>query len=71
MSVAAVEQAVKQGSEIFITSQRSAFVESPKFDDMCKVGVVARIKQIIKLPEGAVKLTVQALYRAKIEKFED
>ena len=68
MSVAAVEQAVKQGSEIFITSQRSAFVESPKFDDMCKVGVVARIKQVVKMQNAdMVKLGVKALYRARVQ----
>ncbi len=68
MSISAVEKAVKEGSEIFITSQRSAFVESPKFDDMCKVGVVASIKQVVKIQSsGNVKLGVKALYRARIK----
>ena len=68
MSVAAVDNAVKNGSEIFITSQRSAFIESPKIDDMCKVGVVASIKQVVKVQStNTVKLGVKALYRARIK----
>ncbi len=68
MSVAAVENAVKQNSEIFITSQRNAFVESPNVDDMCKVGVVAKIKQVVKVQNtDMVKLGVKALYRARIQ----
>ena len=71
MSVAAISAVDETDPLIFLAPQKSAFVDAPRKKDILQVGVVARIKQIIKLPDGAVKLTVQALYRAKIEKYED
>ncbi len=67
-SISAVESAVKNNSEIFITSQRRAQIEAPKIDDMCKVGVIARIKQVIKIQNtGNMKLSVEALCRARVK----
>lgn len=71
MSIAAISAVDETDPLIFLAPQKSAFVDAPRKKDILQVGVVARIKQIIKLPDGAVKLTVQALYRAKIEKYED
>ncbi len=67
MSISAVEAAVKSGSEIFITAQKRAEVDSPLSTDLFETGVVARIKQVIKIQNtGNVKVSVEALYRAKI-----
>ena len=67
-SISAVESAVKNNSEIFITSQKRAQIEAPKIDDMCKVGVIARIKQVIKIQNtGNMKLSVEAVCRARIK----
>ncbi|MBQ7236491.1 MAG: endopeptidase La [Clostridia bacterium] len=67
-SISAVEQAVKDNSEIFITSQRRAQIEAPKMDDICKVGVIARIKQVIKIQNtGNMKVSVEALCRARVK----
>ena len=67
-SISAIDKAVKDRSEIFITSQKSAFIENPKIEDLCKVGVVAGIKQVIKGQNTNVtKLGVRALYRARIK----
>ena len=68
MSVAAVEKAVKDQSEIFITSQASAFIENPKISDLCNTGVVAKIKQVIKVQNtGTIKVCVESVCRAKIK----
>ena len=70
MSVAAVDAAVKSGSEIFIAAQKNAAVEVPNAEDLYNIGVVARIKQVIKIQTtGNVKVAVEALYRASIKEF--
>lgn len=67
----AINRATETNSEVFIASQKSVFTESPTKDDICTVGVVARIKQIIKMPSNNMKVSVEALYRAKIVEFRD
>ena len=67
MSIAAVEAAVKTGSEIFISAQKNVEVEVPRSEDVFETGVVARIKQVIKIHNtGNIKVGVEALYRARI-----
>ena len=68
MSIKAVEKAVNEGGELFITSQKSALIENPKITDMCQTGVVARIKQVVKVQStGNVKVCVESVCRAKIK----
>ncbi len=65
ISVTAVDVAVKSGSEIFICAQKNSAVEIPKVGDFFTVGVVAKIKQVIKIQgNGHTKVSVEALYRA-------
>ena len=71
LSVAAVETAVSMGSEIFIAPQKSVFIDAPRKSDICSVGVVAKIKQIIKPSPNVFKVSVEGLYRAKIVEFKD
>lgn len=66
-SITAVERAQEFGSEIFIASQKNAYVDYPTEKDVFTVGVVAKILQVVKVPNGNVKLKVEALYRAKVE----
>lgn len=63
-SVKAVNSAGVNG-EIFIAAQKNALIDNPLRQDICEVGVVARIKQIIKIQNGTIKTSVQALYRAR------
>ncbi len=71
LSVAAVETAVSMGSEIFIAPQKSVFIDAPRKTDICSVGVVAKIKQVIKPSQNLFKVSVEGLYRAKIVEFKD
>ncbi len=65
ISVTAVDVSVKSGSEIFICAQKNSAIEIPKVTDFFTVGVVAKIKQVIKIQNsGHVKVSVEALYRA-------
>ena len=70
-SISAIEKATETGSEIFIATQKNSLIETPKTTDVFSIGVVAKIKQIIKLPTGNMKVSVEALYRAKIVNFVD
>lgn len=55
---------------IFLTAQKNAFIDAPKKGDLYKTGVIARIKSVGTLSNGGgMKLTVQALTRAKITAF--
>ena len=70
VSVAAINRAVDNNSEIFIAPQKSAFIENPKKSDILPVGVIARIKQVVKIQStGNLKISVEAVCRAKIVDF--
>lgn len=68
-SIAAVNAAADYDNEIFITTQFDPFKESPSRHDLYKTGVRAKIKQILKLSNNTVKLSVEAFCRARIIKF--
>ncbi|MBQ8426246.1 MAG: endopeptidase La [Clostridia bacterium] len=70
-SISAIEKATETNSEIFIVAQKNAGIETPKRADVFKIGVIAKIKQIIKLPGGTMKVGVEALCRARIKGFID
>lgn len=67
ISLAAVNAAAENGTELFIAAQKNALVDTPSKADLNRYGVVARVTQIIKLPGGSVKVSVEALYRAYAE----
>lgn len=71
MSAAAVNYASESGNEIFIAAQKNALIDTPKKSDINKIGVVAKIRQIIKMPNGAMKVSIEAAYRAEIVKFTE
>ncbi len=71
VSVKAVEMAVEFNNLLFISAQKNAFIDAPTKKDLSTVGVIAEVKQVIKLPNGNVKLNVSALNRAKILSFLD
>jgi ATP-dependent Lon protease len=65
-SVAAIEEAMQGSQRIFLVLQRDPSVEFPRSDDVYKVGVIAKILQTIKLPNGHIKLLVEGIDRAMI-----
>ncbi len=71
MSVSAVNKAANSGSLLFIAAQRNAVIDNPKKSDVFTVGVIAKIKQILKLPSNTMKVSVEALTRAKIVNYVD
>ena len=66
-SIAAIRAALNTTGEIFLTAQLDAEIENPEFSDLNKIGVVAEVKQVIKLPNTDVlRVVVEGKYRATI-----
>lgn len=65
-SIQAVEHALQHDKAIFITTQKDHTVENPTHEDVFQVGTVATILQVMRMPNGALKLLVEGLHRAKI-----
>lgn len=65
-SVNAIEEAMVQNREIFLVTQKEAQTDEPKEDEIYRVGTVAQIKQLLKLPGGTIRVLVEGLARARI-----
>ncbi|MBO5857475.1 MAG: LON peptidase substrate-binding domain-containing protein, partial [Clostridia bacterium] len=66
-SISAIRAALNTTGEIFLTAQIDADIENPEFKDLNKIGVVAEVKQVIKLPNTEVlRVVVEGKYRATI-----
>ena len=66
-SISAIRAALNTTGEIFLVAQLDAEIENPEFSDLNKIGVVAEVKQVIKLPNTDVlRVVVEGKYRATI-----
>lgn len=63
-SVKAITAAMENDQKIFLVAQRDMAVEEPKKTDLYPIGCVSRIRQVLKMPDGGVKILVEGLYRA-------
>ncbi len=70
-SVQALEEAMMENSEILLTSQMDLSIDEPDEDDLYQIGTIAEIKQMLKLPNGTIRVLVEGLKRAKITRFYD
>ena len=70
-SMMAVEKALKADGKLFLVTQHEAYVENPKASDLYKVGVVAEIKQVLKLPDNVMKVLVEGSYKANLVRLID
>src|SRR5215203_6688133 len=66
-SIRAVDEALSQNRMIFLVSQKDVDKEDPTQDDLNKVGTVAVIMRMLKLPDGRIRILIQGLSRAHIE----
>ncbi|ABO51069.1 ATP-dependent proteinase, Serine peptidase, MEROPS family S16 [Desulforamulus reducens MI-1] len=69
-SIQAIEEAMVQDRMIFLATQREAQTDEPTVDDIYNIGTVAEVKQLLKLPGGTIRVLVEGIARAKIEKYE-
>ena len=68
-SLAALEEAMEENKEIFLVAQKEEKIEEPTIDDLYEIGTLSEIKQLIKLPDGNMKIIVEGVKRAKIKEF--
>jgi len=70
-SIKAMEAAMESGKSILLVAQRSAAKDDPGPDDMYEIGCVSSILQMLKLPDGTVKVLVEGGSRARIGRITD
>ena len=66
-SIKALESAMEQGRSIMLVAQRNASKDDPSADDIHRLGCVSNILQMLKLPDGTVKVLVEGVQRAEID----
>jgi len=70
-SIRALEQAMESGKQIMLVAQKSASDDDPAPDNIHTVGTIASILQLLKLPDGTVKVLVEGERRAVLQKYLD
>ena len=69
-SINALNAAMAGDKKIILAAQKDGSIDAPLFDDLFKVATVANILQLIKLPDGTVKVLVEGAHRAQMESLE-
>ena len=70
-SIQALERAMELGKQIMLVAQMSASDDDPTVEQIHRIGTVASILQLLKLPDGTVKVLVEGEQRAEIQKFTE
>ncbi len=72
-SVKAIEEVMKEDNEdkpVLLVTQKESVIDDPKENDLYKVGILGNVLQMLKLPDGTVKVLVEGKSRVNITKFE-
>ncbi|MHB8571776.1 MAG: endopeptidase La [Candidatus Dormibacteria bacterium] len=70
-SIRALEEAMLGDRRIFLAAQKDMDVEDPAEEDVHQVGIVGELMQMLKLPDGTLKVLVEGQHRARIQRFVD
>ena len=70
-SIKALEAAMETGKSVLLVAQKAAAKDEPAVDDLYTVGCIAKILQMLKLPDGTVKVLVEGTQRADVSNVED
>ncbi len=70
-SIKALESAMESGKQIMLVAQKTAAKDEPKPEDLFDMGCMSSILQMLKLPDGTVKVLVEGVQRAKASQVED
>ncbi|MEK8131322.1 endopeptidase La [Paenibacillus filicis] len=68
-SVRALEKAMVDDSMILLCSQSEVNIEEPKTEDIYRIGTIAKVRQMLKLPNGTIRVLVEGVVRAEIAEF--
>tara|TARA_R110000851_G_scaffold141976_2_gene280067 strand:+ start:13208 stop:15619 length:2412 start_codon:yes stop_codon:yes gene_type:complete len=70
-SILALEEAMEQDKQILLLAQKAAAEDDPTPDDLYRVGTLATVLQMLKLPDGTVKVLVEGVERVTIQKIDE
>ncbi|GAK44575.1 ATP-dependent protease La [Tepidicaulis marinus] len=70
-SVRALEEVMQDDKQILLVTQKDASDDNPAIDDIYNIGAIGQVLQLLKLPDGTVKVLVEGTSRARIEEFTD
>ena len=70
-SIEALEDAMANDKQVLLVAQRNAADDDPAADDIYQVGTVSNILQLLKLPDGTIKVLVEGGYRAAVDSVDD
>ena len=70
-SIDALDAAMKDSKQILLIAQKDAEIDEPNFTDLYQVGTLANILQLLKLPDGTVKVLVEGAERSKILQYQE
>nr|WP_309099744.1 endopeptidase La [Fredinandcohnia onubensis] len=70
-SVQALEKAMVEDHIIFLTTQKDVAIDDPTEDDIYNIGTLTQVKQMLKLPNGTIRVLVEGLHRAEIKEIYD
>jgi ATP-dependent Lon protease len=68
-SIQALDSAMRDNKQILLVAQKDAEVDDPGFDDLYRVGTLSNILQLLKLPDGTVKVLVEGGQRTRVENY--
>jgi len=68
-SIRCLDLAMENDKQVFLVAQKDAAIDDPQANDVYKVGTVATILQMLKLPDGTVKVLVEGVQRAQVTEF--
>ncbi|ATD55663.1 endopeptidase La [Clostridium chauvoei] len=69
-SIAAVESAMEQQADLFLSSQKDPNIEEPELEDIQEIGTICKVKQLLKLPNNIIRVLVEGIERAKLINIE-
>ena len=70
-SIRALERAMETGKQILLVAQKTAGDDNPDPKDIFDIGTVSNILQLLKLPDGTIKVLVEGVYRAQVESYTE
>lgn len=70
-SVQALEKAMVDDHLIFLTTQKDLSIDDPGEEDVYKMGTLTKVKQMLKLPNGTIRVLIEGLVRAEIIEFNE
>ncbi len=70
-SIEALDVAMKDDKQILLVAQKEPDIDDPEFKDLYQIGTLANILQLLKLPDGTVKVLVEGSHRSRVENYQE